>query len=513
MFKKHSITSQMITYLMMTTLAIIFIGTAFHTYNSVSYERDSLIRQHRIESNLIADYLSVPMAFFDFQEVKKRADSVIKNKDIKQFIIYDEEKKVVISSHKTENLSFNKKTPKIEIVSNSILPWKFGTLKSLTHIKQHNEILGYIYIEMTTDTLSKYFINSITNSFIFFTILMFLVYIISRNMSKKILEPVLSLADIAQKVTQTKDYSIRVPHSHIHEMQILYNAFNELLKDTQFLTNNLEDRVKQRTLELEESLKTIEQAQAQLVESEKMAALGSLVSSLAHEVNTPLGNAVTGSSIVTLETNNLMHLMQDGNMKKSDLQNALVTLSKTSKALEVSLARAADLIRSFKRISIDQSVEQMQRFYLYDYIENIIITFENSLKRNSIAIKLEGDTTLQINSYPGVYAQIITNLIQNSIMHGFEEKVDDAKISITFIKDGENLILAYKDNGLGMSEEIKKIAFEPFTTTKRNQGGTGLGLSILYNLVTQKLKGTIQLTSKAREGVLFEITAPLALTT
>ena len=512
MLNSKSLTSQLIIYLMITSFGVVFIGIGINIWYSITYEKETFIRQNSLESKLVADLVSVPLAFYDAREVRNNLNYLKNKRDIISAVVYSFDKKIVVKLNEDEDYIFNEnQLAEVVVENSSFLPWNFGTLKIRVVIKEDLDILGYLETEIGTSILTEYLINFVTKSLISLIVLMIIVYFISLSLSRKILKPILSLASVAKDVAQTKDYSVRVSHREKNEITTLYNAFNILLKDTESLTNNLESRVELRTKELVNSLETIKLTQAQLIESEKMAALGSLVSGLAHEVNTPLGNALTGGSIISHESKNLLNQVNMGTLKKSTLVDGLEALDESAKSLHVSLSRAAGLIRSFKRISIDQNVEEQQKFNLYEYVESIVTTFSTKLRRKRIAVHIDGNKELEIKSFPGTYAQILTNLIQNSIFHGFSNSIVDAKIVIHFEVIDEFILLTYEDNGEGMDEEIKDVAFEPFTTTKRNAGGTGLGLNILYNLVSQKLGGTINLTSKKNSGVHYKIKLPLHL--
>jgi len=512
MLNNKSLTSQLIIYLMITSFSVVFIGISINIWYRITYEKETFIRQNSLESKLVASLVAVPLAFYDEKEVRNNLNYFKNKRDIISAVVYSLDKNLVVYLNEDKEYSFKEgQVDEVLIENSSLMPWNFGILKIRVAIKEDVEVLGYLETEIGTSILREYFFDFLTKSLISLIVLMVIVYFISISLSRKILKPILSLARVAKDIAQTKDYSVRVSHNAKNEITTLYNAFNILLKDTESLTNNLESRVDSRTKELVDSLETIKLTQAQLVESEKMAALGSLVSGLAHEVNTPLGNALTGGSIISRESKKLLYLVTTDSLKKSTLVEGLEILDKSAKSLHVSLTRAADLIRSFKRISIDQNIEEQQKFNLYEYIDNIVTTFSTKLRRKHIDVEIYGDKELSIKSFPGTYAQIFTNLIQNSILHGFSKNKIDAKISIYFKVTDNFLMLSYEDNGEGMDENIRSVAFEPFTTTKRNAGGTGLGLNILYNLVSQKLGGTIVLSSKIGDGVHYEIKLPLNL--
>jgi signal transduction histidine kinase len=168
------------------------------------------------------------------------------------------------------------------------------------------------------------------------------------------------------------------------------------------------------------------------------------------------------------------------------------------------LERAADLIQSFKQVAVDQSSESQRCFNLKEYLEEIMLSLAATLKKTKHTIKITGDEKLILDSYPGALSQIVTNLVMNSLIHAYDEE-DSGQISLDFKLEGEQVILQYSDDGRGINpENISKI-FDPFFTTNRSQGSTGLGLHIVYNLVTQKLNGTIQCESIVGVGSQFII--------
>jgi signal transduction histidine kinase len=500
----------MVLSLVITSLFIVIFGTLFQVWYNINHEKRAFIRESRLEAELVVDFVTAPLAFFDNQGALTNMHRLRENKNVLLAIVYGPDKIPLASINPGRQPLPDDIFPLgIRYENPGWNPWKLGKLKNTIEIKQNGQNLGYLYIEKKTDRITAFTLQLLGSTLIFSIVLIFLVYFAARSLSKKILQPVLSLAEIATTVAETKNYALRVSHKENNEITSLYDAFNHLLADTESLTTHLESRVESRTKELQDSLEALKKAQVQLVQSEKMAALGNLVSGVAHEVNTPLGNAITGGSIIVRETKQLLRQMEEGTLKKSSMEQKLNILNETAELLLKSINQAANLIRSFKRISVDQSVEEKREFNLYEYIEEIILTFHNVLKKIPVTVIVDGDHDLVIKSYPGVYAQIISNFIQNSILHGFSDIAQNPTITIRFELQNDNLVLTYSDNGAGMDEHIKKVAFDPFTTTKRNAGGTGLGLNIVYNLITQKLEGGIDLDTEPSKGVKFTLTLPV----
>ena len=268
---------------------------------------------------------------------------------------------------------------------------------------------------------------------------------------------------------------------------------------------------KQNTV-LSDTLENLRATQSQLVESEKMAALGSLVAGVAHEVNTPIGIGVTAASLLDEKLNQIIEIYQEGSLKRSELENFLETAQQSSTIILSNLDRAANLIQSFKQVAVDRASESQRKFQLKAYIHEVLHSLQPKLKSTQHQVIVRDFPEVELNSYPGAFAQILTNLVLNSLIHAYEPE-DAGTIAITLQQESDRVILEYTDDGRGISPENLSQIFDPFFTTKRGRGGTGLGLHIIYNLVTQKLQGTIECESEEGVGTKFTIELPLNLDT
>ncbi|WP_333092741.1 trifunctional serine/threonine-protein kinase/ATP-binding protein/sensor histidine kinase [Microcoleus sp. S36b_B5] len=296
-------------------------------------------------------------------------------------------------------------------------------------------------------------------------------------------------------------------------LQLLSSQISISIENAQLYTNlqqfnqNLEKLVQQRTSELSQTLEDLRSAQKKLVESEKMAALGGLVAGVAHEINTPIGIGITAASLLAEKVTKFFELYSKGQIKRSELEKFLDTALQSSNMILSNLTRAADLIHSFKEVAVDQSSELQRTFNLKNYLEEILTSLTAKLRRTKHKIEIKGDENIVLDSYPGVLCQIVTNLVFNSLVHAYDGE-DEGILAFDFKLEGDRLIFEYADNGKGVSPENLSKIFEPFFTTKRGKGGTGLGLHIIYNLVTQKLKGTITCESQLNKGTRFMMEFP-----
>ncbi len=283
---------------------------------------------------------------------------------------------------------------------------------------------------------------------------------------------------------------------------------NEQLKKEVKERRQTQAALKETNKSLEDSLIALRQAQDHLVMSEKMAALGNLVAGVAHEINTPVGIGITAASFLTMKTCKFTELVNNKNFDFNDLNKYMTLANEASTIIETNLNRAADLISSFKQVGVDQASRKKRVFHLNEYLSIVLYSLRPKLKKEGHRVFIDCPENLEVDSYPGVFSQIMTNLIINSTTHGFEG-IKKGKIDIKITHENKKIKLHYKDNGNGMDKNAVEQIFEPFFTTKRIEGGTGLGMHIVYNLVTQALKGQITCNSSKGKGVSFLIVIPV----
>ena len=269
----------------------------------------------------------------------------------------------------------------------------------------------------------------------------------------------------------------------------------------------IEAELRKRNQELASSMDTLHQAQEQLVESERMASLGGLVAGIAHDVNTPLGVSVTAASFLQERLNNLKTDFEDKSLTSKNMASFIDEAEQTALLLLSNLERASDLIASFKQVAVDQTSETEREFVLGDYINEIIQSLKPSFKHTEHQINVSCPDNLVVTCAPGAIAQIVTNMVVNSITHGFENNVAGT-ITLDVKEAGENVVINYQDDGKGLSEEELSKLFDAFFTTKRGEGGSGLGTHIMYNLVTQSLHGHIEADSTLGNGLQYTIRFP-----
>jgi signal transduction histidine kinase len=256
---------------------------------------------------------------------------------------------------------------------------------------------------------------------------------------------------------------------------------------------------------LEETIENLKQTQDKLVESEKMASLGSLVAGVAHEINTPVGIGLTGVSQLVEECNGISQRYQDGTLTENDFEDFIHSAKEIAGIVEKNLERTAHLVRSFKQVAVDQTSEEDRQVNIKHYFEEVVFSLASVLRKASAKVTIECAEDVFVLTNPGLLSQVLTNLIVNSVNHGFKER-ETGNIHIAVSSVGEKeLMLNYKDDGKGISKEHISKIFDPFFTTQRGAGGTGLGLNITYNIITNVLGGSIVCHSEEGKGVEFII--------
>lgn len=269
-------------------------------------------------------------------------------------------------------------------------------------------------------------------------------------------------------------------------------------------TYELEDK----NNELAKSIHALKQTQKELSESNKMASLGELVAGMTHEINTPIGMGLTSSTYFLQITEDIRKEYESENISKDEFEHYLDTSEELAKVIYINLKRTAQLVKSFKQVAVDQTNDDKRKFNFKQYLEEILLSLNSVTKKTNIKFEINCDEDIVIYSYPGAYSQIFSNLILNSIKHGYNEN-EKGIISIEIIKKEDVLTFIYKDDGKGVSSENLTKVFDRFFTTGKDKGGTGLGLNIVHSIVVDKLKGSIDCRSEEGKGITFEIIVPL----
>jgi C4-dicarboxylate-specific signal transduction histidine kinase len=298
----------------------------------------------------------------------------------------------------------------------------------------------------------------------------------------------------------TPDGGMVSTYSDISERK---DAENRILK----LNETLEERVAERSLQLQQATQTLHASQEALARSAAKATLGTLVASVSHELNTPLGNSLITASTCADLTKRFAQLAESGQLRRTDLAEFVSQMQAGSALIERNLHRAVDLVKNFKQVAADQASEQRRSFDLAAVAHEVLDTLSPSLKRHTHRVELDIPEGLVLDSYPGALGQVLINLINNAYLHAFEGR-SEGVLRIGAQAEGDGIALRVSDNGVGMTQEHLDQLLQPFFSTKIGSGGTGLGTTIVDSLVTRVLGGSLRVESTVGVGTSYTIHLP-----
>ncbi|MFC0214001.1 ATP-binding protein [Paenibacillus chartarius] len=503
MFRRLSLQSRMIALVTAVTFVMMSVIVWFDSYSLQKSVEETYISQLNGMTIAINGRYEESHSITDVQQIFDYIQ--YKNKNVLQLTLYG--KKSVLAA--TDRERIGQPTPP------AILQTVESGRTSVTHmrdeadgvpkdllaapLKEDGNTFGAIELLLDTTDTSK-LVRERTTLIIAVGLAatLLLLFVLSAIIRTMLIRPLLRVREAALSVKQGQNYKdIHLDNASL-EIREVASAFNEMV-------HNLEGRYN----ELEQAMNTIRQTQKQLVESEKMVALGNLVAGVSHEINTPLGIGVTAASYIDEKSKEFAALYESSRMKRSDLEEYLKTVRETTGMLQTNLARASELVKSFKQVAVDRSAQIRRSFNVKQYVQEVLVSLKPNLKRTKLQVSVQGSESAAITSDPGALSQIITNFIMNSIIHAYDADAEGT-IRIDIAESETGVTIRYSDDGKGMPPEIVEQIFHPFFTTKRGAGGTGLGMHIVYNLVTQSLGGTIRCESEVGAGTTFTIHIPMS---
>lgn len=527
-----SIRKALISAVMLVTALCLSLSISISTYLDVKEQKQLIVNKLNILAEIIAFNAQVTVLFDDRKTEEQRLKSFEKIPLIKNIHIYAIDE---ISNKAVFFTSFNaRKTPPVPLRVDSIEQLQQPRITEdyielIKPITYEGDIKGYVYIRGGLERLNEYINQKILIDILLTLFVLILVYFVAKRIQKRIADPIDHLSRLLQDVSKNHNYNARAPKTNITEINMLSNSLNIMLTRTQNqierhkndkqeikqLNQSLEEKVNQRTIALREAnqellttLERMHQYQNQIVESEKMASLGQMVAGVAHEVNTPIGLGITGSTLLRDKLAEISLGFEQKTLTSSQLKRFIDNGIENLDLIYRNLNRAAELVSSFKKVAVNQDGEINSLVNMHELITNVMLSMRTELESKAPKIVIHCSEQLMIESKAGPLQQILQQLLSNSVIHGFKDNQNN-EIEITVERNESSLIINYYDNGIGVDKSVKKRIFDPFVTTKRGEGGSGLGMHLVYNLVTQALGGSVYFDDQNIEGTRFIITLPL----
>ncbi|WP_286694796.1 ATP-binding protein [Spongiibacter sp. UBA1325] len=498
------------------TIVLVMIETVFVLYNWISV-RETVQKNLLAVAEVFSLNTTAAMSFSDSQAAEEILSSLRGMPEIHRACLYQGETKQAQLFASYVRGSDAKDCPL------SLLDVKASKLQVLTvnrDVWLGSERLGRLVIERQLSDLWASTRLDIMLLLLMLLLSVGIAFVISNTLQKLIAGPILALLDTTRKVSLSGDYSLRADKHGDDEVGELIDGFNVMLSHIATRDTDLASAKEELTLrihqadaantELRKAVEDLNRTQKQLVATEKMASLGGLVAGVAHEVNTPVGVSVTAASTLRAESIEAEQAYNEGKLTGSGLKHYFEHCMQSTEIILNNLRRAADLVHSFKQVAVDQTSFERRKFNLKSYFDETLLSLRPNLKNTQIAVEIDCEASLEANSVPGAISQIFTNLLMNSLMHAFPGG-EAGRIRVVVTECDGDIEICYSDDGCGMDEEAREKIFEPFFTTKRGAGGSGLGMHIVFNLVSQQLKGQVEVLSALGEGTEVRIRFPSGL--
>ncbi len=528
-----SIRKALINAVILVTALSLSLSISISSYLDIREQKLQLIDKLETLADITAFNAQVTLLFDDAKTEEQRLKAFKAVSTIKNIHIYKIDEQIgTVGFFASYNAP---RTPPVPVRTDSLglleHPKISGdTVEVMTAVENDGKTIGYVYIRGSMESIHSYFQHKLLIDVLLTLFVLLVVFFIAKRIQKRIADPIDTLSELLQEVSKHHNYDVRAPQTNIRELNQLAVSLNIMLDRTRKqlerhekdkeeirqLNLSLEEKVNHRTIALREAnqelLNTLErmhQYQNQIVENEKMASLGQMVAGVAHEVNTPIGLGVTGSTLLSDKLCEIRAAFENKTLTSNQLKRFIDEGIENLDLIFRNLNRAADLVASFKKVAVSQDQESSTELNISDLISDVLLAMRVELSEIEPEMEIDCPKELQITSKSGPIQQVLQQLISNSLIHGLRG-VDNPAIRIKIEQQDNILRMDYYDNGTGIPRPLQPRIFDPFVTTKRGEGGSGLGLHLVYNLVTQALGGTIVLDEEHERGVHFILQIPLS---
>lgn len=539
-FKVSSIKRSVTSLVILVTTLLVALACAVLSLGFVADAHNRVLRQTNEISQIVAENSTALMVYNQPEAAERWLKSLRNMPAVLHVHLYRQDTI-------TNNLQF---FGSYYAERESPIPVRFDRVQSLTTAQFNRNyiesavplyvqdtLLGYVYIRTSRVSYDDAKTYALAISGVIITASFILSWLLSLWLRRVITRPLDSMVESIQQIARDKHYNHALQEFDLQELDRVADAFNALLsriqqhierqeqaeKSASELNAELEAQVRQRTQKLYESNQELHQAletahryQSELVQAEKMSSLAKLVSGVAHEVNTPVGLAITSTSILQDNLLALKQKFEDKKLTSQEFQRHMNAFDQNLALISRNITRTADLISNFSKLSMDQFSDEDRSIHLGKFWDDVSQSLHNRHPElATTTLSADVPSQLLITTRPGPLNQVISQLVQNSLQHAFAQ-TDSPHIhfAFEFIPAPDNnekgeLMMTYTDNGEGIPDELMKSVFDPFVTSKRSHGAAGLGLHLVYNLVAQVLQGHIELESSPGQGTSFRITFPV----
>jgi two-component system NtrC family sensor kinase len=497
-------------FVLIVTLVLAISGT----YTQLSLGKQLEASNQRLRQGVLTRLqISLPSALWDLDKAK--VDSIVEAEmlppEVVAIRVYDSSVGLFAGKMRTDDGSLvvaGQQGAETGKPVQANLVFREGSAAGATALPM---VVGKVVVHFSRDQIDAALASELVRKVVE-ALLLDLILVLALALSLRVVfDPLKQLRDgLMDLATRSTDEVVELPEERRDELGEVIRGFNQIqrrLKSTIFRIREAEDAARRSAQQTAEALQDLRATQESLLQAERLASLGGLVAGVAHEINTPVGIALTSASVLKEATDQIRTAVHSTGLKRSAVLRYLDIAAESAALIMNNAYRAAHLIHSFKQIAVDQTSEVRRPFALEEYVEEIVSSLQPKLKKTPLRLTLDCPADIVLDSYPGAFAQVITNLTLNCVEHAFNPDTP-GHIRIGARLDGETVELHVTDDGKGIAPEVLERIFDPFFTTRRGQGGTGLGLNIVYNLIAKQFAGTIAVSSVIGHGTHFTLRIP-----
>ena len=508
-----------ISLLLLFFMTTVLLGSGMFSYYSL---RDTLEGQFEMRKTEVGKRLQVslsaPAWFWDKETAASILDGELASSEvhsIQAYLLRRGETPLFFASRARNSDGVIAQGPTEEISGVDVLrlPIYNLTADGSGQAANSSSPIGYVLITFSRLWVDQFLAKLLRNRFIEIGILdLILGVLLFLVLSRMVINPLAELSHAFKALAdnpQGGEINIE-QRDEFGEVVIAFNQIERRLASDLNRRREAEAKLQASNEELTQALDNLKLMQDSLIQSEKFASLGSLVAGVAHEINTPVGITVTAASFLVEETHKIDGLMKSQGIRKSEMMEFINAALEGSQLILNNAERAAHLINSFKQVAVDEMSEVRRVFNLFQYLDEVLTSLRPKYKATKIFVGYTCPAGLEMDTYPGLLAHVLTNLITNALVHGFDDG-DVGEVKVKVSEEAQWVIVECFNSGKLIPKEALGKVFEPFFTTRRAKGGTGLGLNIVFNIVTQRLGGTIRVSSDEEQGTRFVVRIPRVL--
>lgn len=456
--------------------------------------------------------LPVPLFNYDLENIEQVIRSEMQPLEVRAIYVLNSQGKVLTGMTRGPNDGLQPSKDTAQAQGEPVSVDIYRTVSMATEASP-NLAEGRVLVYFTRDLIERALSSAIARRVVEVLLVDILLVVVLSLSLRMVFGPLRQLRDaLFDLATHDTEDAEELPDTQTREFSDVINGFNKTqrkLKQVIMRRSQAENEARAAAVRTAEALALLKSTQEELIKAGRLAALGRLVTGVAHQLNTPIGNGIMAISVLRDSLHEIQTVTAEKGVSRSRLEAFLQSVAEATDIAARGLERCASLVASFKQIAIDQTTFQRSVFELKLLVSDVLVILHPLLKGMPYQVEVHIEEGLRMDSYPEPLQQVVSHIITNAIIHGFEGREQGLiRVQAQAVGNG-SLVLCVSDNGVGIAEKDLNRIFDPFFTTKMGRGDSGLGLHIVHNTVVQVLGGRVDVTSRPGEGTEFKLTLPM----